>query len=412
MSELTVADKHVKSLKELYLISIGHGFTHWYPATFYLLLPVIGKELGLSYGQIGFIMTFQFIVTSLFNVPGGMLVDLVRRKGMLMAISLLWVGIPYFLMSFTNSYVMLLLCVALVGMGNNLWHPTAISTLSQRYPERKGFALSIHGMGANIGDALAPLTIGALLGLLGWKQVVVWNIIPGVALAAVVMISLRTLRPPGSVIVSDKKTLSAKGFISDFGQLVKNKSLIFISTSSAFRSMTQNALLTYLPLYLAYSIKLDPFWVGFSMFALQAFGFIAAPISGNLSDRLGRKKIVMTSMLMTGVILVAMGFAGQSNFFVVFIALLGFFLFAVRSVMQAWLMDITPKQMAGTSVGLLFGMQSFGSSISPLVGGLIADRYGLNATFYFIACTIMIANLMVFLIPERAKNSVNNTISG
>jgi len=120
----------------------------------------------------------------------------------------------------------------------------------------------------------------------------------------------------------------------------------------------------------------------------------------------------MTSMLMTGVILVAMGFAGQSNFFVVFIALLGFFLFAVRSVMQAWLMDITPKQMAGTSVGLLFGMQSFGSSISPLVGGLIADRYGLNATFYFIACTIMIANLMVFLIPERAKNSVNNTISG
>jgi len=407
----TPETKNLKSFRELFLITIGHGFTHWYPATFFLLLPLIGKELGLSYGQIGFIITFQYVVSSLFNVPGGMLVDLVPRKGILMAVSLLWVGIPYFFMSFTNSYVMLLACVALVGMGNNLWHPTAISTLSLRYPERKGFVLAIHGMGANIGDALAPLTIGALLGFLGWKQVVVWNIIPGVAVAVVVMIALRSLRPPGPRIAFDKKTISAKGFFSDFGQLVKNKSLIFITISSAFRSMTQNALLTFLPLYLAYSVKLDPFWVGLSMFALQAFGFIAAPISGNLSDRWGRKRIVMTSMLMTGTILVIMG-TGQSGFFIVFIAFLGFFLYAIRSVVQAWLMDITPKQMAGTSIGLLFGMQSFGSSLSPLIGGLIADMYGLNATFYFIACTIMIANLMVFFIPEKTGDSRNQTISG
>lgn len=404
-------NKQQKSLKELFLITIGHSFTHWYPATFFLLLPLIGKELSLSYGQIGFIMTFQYVASSIFNVPGGMLVDLVQRKGLLMAISLLWVGVPYFLMGFTNSYVMLLLCVALVGMGNNLWHPTAISTLSQRYPDRKGFALSVHGMGANIGDAVAPLTIGALLGFLGWKQVVVWNVIPGVAVAAVVMIFLRHLRPPGSRGVSGKKVMSAREFISGFGQLVKNKSLIFISTSSAFRSMTQNAILTYLPLYLAYSIKLSPFWVGLSMFCLQACGFIAAPISGSLSDRLGRKKIVMTSMLMTGAVLVTMAFAGQSKFFIVFVAFLGFFLYAVRSVMQAWLMDAAPRQMAGTSVGLLFGMQSFGSSLSPLLGGIIADRFGLNATFYFIALTIVIANLMIFLIPENTESRVNHPVS-
>ena len=74
-----------------------------------------------------------------------------------MGLSLFWVGFPYLLMSFTHSYLMLLGCVALVGVGNSLWHPTAIPTLARRFPDRKGLVLSLHGMGGNLGDALAPL---------------------------------------------------------------------------------------------------------------------------------------------------------------------------------------------------------------------------------------------------------------
>src|SRR5262245_56062824 len=87
------------AFRELWLITIGHGLTHWYPATFYLLLPLIGKELGLSYSQIGLIMTCQYIASAVANVPGGVLVDTVGRKGLLMAVSLFWVGFPYLLIS-------------------------------------------------------------------------------------------------------------------------------------------------------------------------------------------------------------------------------------------------------------------------------------------------------------------------
>src|SRR4030081_304118 len=45
------------SFQEVWVVSIGHALTHWYPATFYLLLPLIGAELGLSYSQIGSILT-------------------------------------------------------------------------------------------------------------------------------------------------------------------------------------------------------------------------------------------------------------------------------------------------------------------------------------------------------------------
>jgi predicted MFS family arabinose efflux permease len=61
--------------------------------------------------------------------------------------------------------------------------------------------------------------------------------------------------------------------------------------------------------------------------------------------------------------------------------------------------------MGGSSIGVLFGAQSLGSSIAPLLGGLVADRYGLGATFYFLAGTIVCANLLILWMPktEAAK---------
>jgi MFS family permease len=127
------------SLRDVWLITIGHALTHWYPATFYLLLPLIGNELGLSYVQIGSILTTQAFAGALSNIPGGLFVDSIGRKGLLMAVSLFWIGAPYLLMGFSHDYWLLLTCAGLVGIGNNLWHPTAIPLLAQRYPERKGW---------------------------------------------------------------------------------------------------------------------------------------------------------------------------------------------------------------------------------------------------------------------------------
>ena len=76
-----------------------------------------------------------------------------------------------------------------------------------------------------------------------------------------------------------------------------------------------------------------------------------------------------------------------------FVAVLGFFLYAVRPVMQAWLLETTPRNMGGTSIGVLFGAQALGSSAAPLLAGIIADRFGLGATFYFLAGTIVVANM-------------------
>ena len=183
-----------RSFQEVWVISLGHALTHWYPATFYLLLPLIGKELGLSYGEIGSILTAQYAAGAIANIPGGIFVDSVGRKGLLMALSLSWIGIPYLIMGVSHTYWMILACATLVGVGNNIWHPTAIPWLADRFPERKGLAMSCHGMGANVGDAVAPLVVGSLLQMFSWRTVVFMNVIPGMVVAAFILIYVNRLQ--------------------------------------------------------------------------------------------------------------------------------------------------------------------------------------------------------------------------
>jgi MFS family permease len=401
------------------LIILGHALTHWYPATFYMLLPLIGSELGLSYSQIGFIMTCQYAAGAISNVPGGMLVDVWGKKGQLMALSLFWVGFPYLLMGFTTEYWMLLLCVMLVGIGNNLWHPTAIPLLGRMFPDRKGFVLSLHGMGGNVGDALAPLAVGVLLTTLSWREIVVLNVVPGAAMSVLLLFFLGALTfapkakaapsagdnskampatPQPTIVNGGGQSMAS--YMDGLKTLVRTRGLFMLTLSSSFRSMTQGTLLTFLPLYLAKEMKYDIFWVGVILAMLQLAGFIAAPIAGHLSDTMGRKTILVSCFGVSGVVLLLMTFAGGTPLFVFLIAVLGFFLYAARPIMQAWMLEATPKNMGGTAIGLMFGMQSAAQAIAPVLGGIVADQYGLLAAFYLLAATIILANIMVIWIPS------------
>ena len=402
MSAITSTNESAdqRSLLEVWVITIGHALTHWYPATFYLILPMIGRELGLSYQEIGAILTFQYVAGALSNIPGGLIVDSIGRKGMLMALSLFWIGFPYLLMGYANAFWMMAVCTTLIGIGNNIWHPTAIPLLARRFPDRKGFVVALHGMGGNVGDAVAPLVVGALLAIFSWRQVMVMNVVPGIFMSAMILLYLGRLNVESSSNAGKPIGETLKKTIVGFGLLLKNKTLLLLSVSSSFRSMTQGSLLAFLPIYLGQQMGYSAQWVGACMFGIQAAGFVASPIAGNMSDRMGRRSIMMSTMAMSAVVLVFMGLAGESAAFVFFIAALGFFLFAIRAVLQAWVLDAAPKNMGGTAIGFLFATQAIGGAIGPIISGMLADRYGLITVFYVLAFTIVVANMFIFFTPS------------
>ena len=79
---------------------------------------------------------------------------------------------------------------------------------------------------------------------------------------------------------------------------------------------------------------------------------------------------------------------------------MGLTLYAVRPVFHSWLMDMVPAEMGGSAASVMFGTQAFLASLTPLIGGVIADTWGLTEVFYFLAALMLLANLIVVVLPR------------
>jgi MFS family permease len=404
MAILTRLTEQVRQMRQtdslLWLIALGHTFTHWCPATFYLLLPFLVKEMGLSYSQAGFLVTIRAAANLLVNVPAGMLVDIIGKKGLLMALALIATGVPYFLVGVSHNFFWVALFMAFVGVGNYLWHPAAISTLSEKYPGKRGFAIAIHAIGPNIGESLAPLLVGVLLLYLSWRNVLFLNLIPGVVIAFILW---KFLFGRLDSRTQSKKGLSTKEYLAGMKKMAQNPSILALVFVAGMRSMTQQGLHTFLPIYLTHDLGLSSAVAGLYLSVTQTAGMIGTPIAGSISDQNGRKRVLTAGLFSTSIVLVILAYFQLTWLFITSLAFLGFFLYAVRPVIWAWVLDLSPKELGGSTVSFFSGSQSLLSSLSPVICGFIADRWGILAAFYFLAATVFVANLIVLAIREEKR---------
>jgi len=404
MSILAHLTAQVRQIRQsdslLWLVALGHTFTHWCPATFYLLLPFLVKEMGLSYSQAGFLVTIRVAANLLVNIPAGMLVDIIGKKGLLMALALIATGVPYFLVGLSHDFFWVALFMAFVGVGNYLWHPAAISTLSEKYPDKRGFAIAIHAIGPNIGESLAPLLVGVLLLYLSWRNVLFLNLIPGIVIAFILW---KYLFGKLDSRAQSKKGLSTGEYLAGMKKLAQNPSILALVLVAGMRSMTQQGLHTFLPIYLTNELGLSSAVVGLYLSVTQTAGMIGTPIAGSISDQNGRKRVLTAGLISTSITLVVLAYFQLTWLFITGLACLGFFLYAVRPVIWAWVLDLSPKELGGSTVSFFSGSQSLLSSLSPVICGFIADRWGILSAFYFLAGTVFVANLIVLTIREQKR---------
>ena len=174
----------------VFLVASGHGGTHWIAATFYLLLPFITRDLGLTYAEAGMLVAVFHLSAFAANFGSGLIDDVSGRRVVFQVFSLALGAAALLACGVAQGVGWLALMVALIGATNNLWHPPAISFLSEHFPKQRGYALSIHALGANVGDALAPLAAGALLVWLSWRGAASVSALPVFALAAWIAFAL------------------------------------------------------------------------------------------------------------------------------------------------------------------------------------------------------------------------------
>lgn len=386
------------------LVALGHCGTHWVAATFFTVLPFVATDLGLSYTETGFLVSVFYVSAALANVPSGMAADVTGRRVLIQALALL--GGALALAGFglvpggTAAPAALAVAVAVMGATNMLWHPAAISYLSLVYPARKGFALSIHALGANLGDAVAPLAAGAVLMVVRWPETAYVNALPAILMAGILVVALGRARGGDAhhVRIGD-----AREYLRGMAALLKRRAVWLLCFLAGFRTATQNGLLVFLPLYLTHDLKASPVAMGFAMTMLQVGGMIAAPLAGLWSDRAGRRPVVLAGLGATTLIVFALTFVDSLPLYVAGVSVLGFCMYALRPVIHGWMMDMAPKELGGSVTSLVFGTQSGLATLIPVIGGALADRFGLVSVFYFLAGTVLFANVLTLLVPKEER---------
>jgi MFS family permease len=364
------------------------------------LLSVAARHLDLSYTEAGALVATMHISAFATNLVSGATVDVTGRRVPILVFSLAAGAFALAGFGLAGGVAALIPLVAVIGATNNLWHPAAISYLSRRFPEQRGYALSIHALGANAGDAVAPLVIGAAMVWLTWPAAAMAAATPTLAVALLLFLVLAR-SGGGHHQAAARGGMGLAEYWRGLTALLRDRAVLSLCLTAGLRTMTQAGLLAFLPLYLANELMAGPLLLGAALATMQIGGVLASPIAGTWSDRIGRRPIVLAGLSASTVVVAGLALVGHAGTFIAGISILGFVLFSVRPVMHSWLMDLTPPSLGGSATSLMFGTQALLSATAPVIGGLIADRWGLGAVFYFLAGGLLAANLALVILPLK-----------
>ena len=378
-------------------ITSGHGVFHWFTQSFLVMLPEVREAFALAEWQVGGITSVREMASGLVALPGGVATDLLRRHwGLVLAVCMASFGIGWMLMGLAPAIWVLLVGMGLVAVASSMWHLPGIAALSHHFSHRRGSALSFHGVGGQIGDAAAPVVTGLLLAVLTWQRILeIYAAVP-LFLAFLVFWASRDIGRSRDGGEDSKPNLS--------GQLAQTRTLFDqpriwgIVLVAGLRGMAFVSFLTFLPLYLNDEAGLGTTSRGLYLSLLVLVGIVSTPVMGYLSDRLGRKQVLIPGMIWLTVLTALLAPFGHGVMLPVLLALLGTFVFSDQPILTAAALDLVGDGPAATTLGVLsfsrFGM----AAASPVIGGLL---YGIAPylTFYYIAALFAVATVLLMALP-------------
>ena len=405
----------------------AHAFEHLYAHSIPVLILAISTELGLGALQVGVVVAVRSIFGGLTSTSGGFLVDIFHhRVAWVLSISTFMIGLGYLLMSIAPSYALILCALALGSMGSALWHPPALGLLARRFPDRRGLFISMHRSTGSIGDVIGPLAAGALvLGAITWSGgaaegsvevswalpwgKIDWRYILGFSTPVMFIATVAIyflLRNAGSerpteVDVGQRIRTNWAGMKAAF----RGTGMWAIFTVSAVRGMADRSLVFLVPLYLMQELGLKEFQAAVHVMLMVLPGILFGPLIGALSDRIGRRPLIIFIMAVTTVLTVAIilsGSNGYSYWITIFVAIYGTLNFSVNNLTQAAAADIAAGPgLESSFLGLMWGNNTlFGAVAAILIFGPV-EWFDWQYGFFIAAVIYFVGFLVSLLIPGK-----------
>ena len=385
-------------------LAVGHVAFHWILQSFVVLVPEIQQTFGLNGVGVGGIQAVKELTSGLITLPGGVLVGMVRRWwGWLLAVCVGASGLGSLLMGISPAYPLLLVGVAVVSVSHSLWHLPAAASLSHHFASRRGVMLSFHGVGGSVGDVAGPLITGVLLLVMGWRGILS---IYAVAPVFMAFMAVWVFKGIGDVKEDEAKTAGLAERLATTKTLFKSPLLRGLTLVRGLRSMALGAIVTLLALYLGNDLDLGVLNRGFHISLLIAVGLLAKPLAGMLSDRFGRKQVLVPGLVWSCVIALLMVAFDDGISLTITIVLLGMFLYPDQPILTAALFDVLERDEATIGLGVVSFVSFLMAATSPLIAGAIYEISGFQAGLYYVAGLFAVAAVAFAMLPLSKRVEV------
>jgi MFS family permease len=391
MADVLAAPQQVKAdsaLRTLTAISIAHWLSHFHLFVLPMLFPFLIERLGVSYIQVGFALTVFGIVSGLTQAPIGYLADHYGARKVLLT-GLCVGGLALILLGMHLSYTSLVLCAALLGLANSVYHPCDYAILSTHMDEaRMGRAFSIHTFAGFLGGAVAPAIVAALVATVGGLGAL---IVAGAVGPVVALLLIAVGIPDASS--ADRKTDGTPAP----QQSIVTPAIIVLTIFFMLLGLSNAGISNFgvVALMSGYGVTFSAANIALTAFlGASAVGVLAG---GYLADRTQRHgnvaaacfainaviiSIIATVNLPSAVLTAAMGLAG----------FLGGVIAPSRDMLVR---NAAPAGAAGRAFGIVSTGFNFSGILSPLLFGWIMDQnlphWVFGASVAFMVLTVLLA---------------------
>lgn len=374
----------------LYGLSFGHFTADLNTGAVPALLPLLQLRFALDYRAVALAILVSNLTSSVIQPLFGQLADR-RPMPYLPPLAIALAAVGSALYAIAPSYPIFLILVAVAGIGVSAFHPVSASAAYFAAGDRRASGMSIFQVGGNLGFAFGPLLVAVLLALFGQRGLAVF-LVPGIIAVLVLVPLAKNTRAEPRRRAAKKVDMSAPLGL-----------LTLLVLVVVMRSTVQFAVMTFFPLYLTKHHGLPPSLSGGVLFFFLLMGALGTMLGGPLSDRFGRRTLLVASWLATIPLLYLLVRAPGVWQYVV-LGALGLALVATFSTTVVLAQELLPGRQAIASALTIGFAVGFGGLLVLLLGHY-ADIFGVTRMLEYMWVLPVAALVLSLPLPNAVKSA-------
>jgi MFS family permease len=398
--------------RTLWLLAIAHAVNHAQAVVLPLIYLQVIDEFKVGIGEIALVAAASSVASGVLQASYAFLTRRVARRPILAAGGLLF-GLGFAAVAAAGSFAAFAVTTVVSRLGGSPQHPVGNGLLAEQFPpERRGFAISAHISGGNVGSVVAALAGPAILTSVGWRGAAV---LFGIPAALIALAMLRWVRESGA----DRLAALRAGSVMDAVRTIGRDSAIkrtYLSSVLGGGGRGLGVANLFALLYVTHVLRLPEATTNVMYAALIVLSVPMPLVAGWLSDRIGRRPTILGAYIGGAVGFVTFIAAGSSLIGLwIGIAIMGLFSFAESPQLQALLADAVPTGIRDVAFALYFTLAFGVGSLWTAVYGAIIDRLGeptgLPIVFGLMAASFLGAAVVMWPVrdpPRRARPALSN----